>query len=525
MGGFVDVTPCGQSTCVAGVGCVFCNAGEYRCSGALVEQCNATEDAWVQVEFCDGVQGLACDAQLGQCSGSCAPQNLAADEVGCEFYPTVTGNIAASEYEFQVIVINTTADPAEISIDHDGVQIVDYDLAANEMAAIPLPWIESLKQTTAQPVASVLEPGGAYRLRSTQPVVVTQWSPLQDEGGVAPSASNEASLLFPTHAWGNDIMVASRNTYQRAGIGHIPGFYAVTALEDATTVTLVPSPTSSADILPGGGVAADGSGVIMLDRGDVLEVFSGGVQANPSTVDLTGTRIVADAPIQVIGGHIYTNIPYNVSGPDHIEETMPPVSSLGTVFISAPPFASLPGEAPAVKRRRMRVIATEPNTTITYDPPQAGQPTLIAEAGGYAEVTNSAASFELTTSAPALVVEYMVGYNSGNINPGTTAGDPAMVLQQPVSAWKTTYRVHAPSAYYATYANILAPIDENVTLDGVVLSGWFVFGGQWKLRRIELSSAGNGVHEIVGTGGIGVTVYGYGEDVGFWYTGGYDLDG
>lgn len=522
MGGFTNVTPCGQSTCVPGIGCVFCNAGDYRCNGELVQQCNATEDAWVNVMICDAVQGLACDAQLGQCNGSCAAQNLGTDEIGCEFYPTITGNIAASEYEFQVVVLNTTDDDAEISIDLDGNQIESIILAGDQSIAIPLPWIEALEQTTGQPVASVLEPAGAYRLRSTQPVVVTQWSPLEDEGGVMPSGSNESSLLFPTHVWGDEVIVASRNTWELAGIGHIPGFYAITALEDATTVTLVPSPTCTA-VLPGGGVAADGSGVIMLDRGDVLEVFSGGVQANPSTVDLTGTRIIADAPIQVIGGHIYTDVPYNVSGPDHIEESMPPVATLGTVFVSTPPFASLPGGAPAVKRRRLRVIATEANTSIVYDPPQAGQPTMIAEAGGYVEVTNSAASFELTTSAPALVVEYMVGYNSGNINAGTDAGDPALAIQQPVSAWKSSYLVHAPAAYYATFANIITPIDVNVTLDGVVLGGWFVFGGEWKLRRVELSSAGTGMHEIEATGGVGVTVYGYGEGVGFWSAAGYDF--
>jgi hypothetical protein len=261
----------------------------------------------------------------------------------------------------------------------------------------------------------------------------------------------------------------------------------------------------------------------MLDRGDVLEVFSGGMQANPSTVDLTGTRIVADAPIQVIGGHIYTDVPHNVSGPDHLEESMPPVATYGTVFASAPPFASLPGGAPAVKRRRMRVIATEANTSIVYDPPQAGQPTMIAEAGGYAEITNTAASFVLTTSAPALVVEYMLGYNSGNINPGTDAGDPALAILPPVSAWKTRYDVHAPADYYAVYAHVYAAQNVDVTLDGAAIGGWFFFNGTYKVRRVELSTADTGIHTLAGNGDFGVVVYGYGEDVGFYSAAGYDF--
>jgi hypothetical protein len=96
----------------------------------------------------------------------------------------------------------------------------------------------------------------------------------------------------------------------------------VTASEDNTTITLGPSPTGN-NVRAGAGVQANGTGQVVLNQGDVLEVFSNGSLPEPAVSDLTGTRVTSDKPIQVIGGHFCTFIPHNVGYCDHLEESMP----------------------------------------------------------------------------------------------------------------------------------------------------------------------------------------------------------
>ena len=54
---------------------------------------------------------------------------------------------------------------------------------------------------------------GAYRLRTTRPVTVYQYSPLQysDGSGFGFSYTNDASVLLPTNAWTGNYRVVSRN--------------------------------------------------------------------------------------------------------------------------------------------------------------------------------------------------------------------------------------------------------------------------------------------------------------------------
>jgi hypothetical protein len=190
---------------------------------------------------------------------------------------------------------------------------------------------------------------GAYRLRSDQPVTVYQYNPF------AATVSNDASLLIPVNAWGKKIVVASSTE-----AFDYPSFYAVVAAHDLTTVTLTPSGTGKS-VLAGGGVMADGTGQLVLDRGDVLQVLT-------DSGDLTGTVVDADKPVQVIGGSKCLFAPINVFACDHGEESIFPVDTLAKTYVIVPPAQYPNGvqENPQI----VRVIASEDNTTLTFNPDQ-----------------------------------------------------------------------------------------------------------------------------------------------------------
>ena len=146
-------------------------------------------------------------------------------------------------------------------------------------------------------------------------------------------------------------------------------------------MAVTPSGTSSIDVAPGHGINGDGTGEVTLNQGDVLQVLSRGDFENPNPTDLTGTRITSDKPIQVISGHQCSYVPYDEGACDHLEESMVPTESLSTNYVVTAPLIRPEDGDPFIKGRMVRVIATEDDTSVSYDPMPQGAQTQLAKAG------------------------------------------------------------------------------------------------------------------------------------------------
>jgi hypothetical protein len=510
---------CGALVCSNVLGCVTCLPGTATCNGNTAHKCKADGSGYVDY-VCDPVIGSSCSG--GACTGPCAPDALERSYIGCDYFPTVTANSQLMDYgwpyyymkgNFAVAVSNTSSQAATVTVTQGATTITTQSVAANAVAVITLPW-NALQTATSTGLYTKL----AYRVRTTQPVTVYQFNPLQYTNGSGYyTYTNDASLLLPVTAWGTQYMVAARNTWVcNQCNGHninanLPGFYAVVARTAGTQVTLQRSPTTNLrGTVPG--LAANGSGTVTLGEGDVLQVMSG----MAATDDLTGTIVTANNPVEVIGGHDCTFIPWNVGWCDHIEESIFPMSTLSKEYIVAanalPPGQTSPAYA------FTRVIATQANTNITYDPPHAGWPGTIVQAGGYVEVNDNAA-FRVITDKNVLVSQYMRGNGDS-----TLPADPAMALAIPTQQFRTDYLFHAPTNYDSNYVNITAPTGAAVTLDGAAVTGWAPIGATgYSVARPGLSNAGNGNHRITSSVGVGITVYGFGWDTSYWYPGGLNL--
>ncbi|MEZ4429295.1 MAG: IgGFc-binding protein [Nannocystaceae bacterium] len=508
-GVIVDEEAC-EGVCVAGVGCLDCEPGSVSCDGDDVVTCGQ-DGSVASVESCDEVQGLEC--QAGQCIGSCAEGWLSGDHRGCDFYPTVTANIVSSEFHFAVSIVNPGTEPANIQIDgEDDLQITTV-VGGGEARVVELPWVHELKEVGS---GSRVVGGGAYRLRSDEPVIVYQHNPIEWSLDPEVAYSADASLLMPVNAWGDSYRVVARNSwYEKLTQAKLPGFYAVTAAEDGTTVTLHPSPTGSA-VMPGPGVAASGEGEVMLDRGDVLVVFSALAQSNPSPNDLTGTGISADAPVQVIGGHVCTFVPHDVAACDHLEESIPPEYGLDTLHVVAAPAGA--DEEVATLHRMVRIVATAPGTTLAFTPPINEAPAVLEQPGEYVELGPISMDFVLASSAPVLVAQYMVGGGYDG-----AVGDPALVVVPGVNRNVETYEVHAPPDFPESYATIVAEKEASVTVDGLTVTDFSqIVGTNYRVARVLLGPNVDGHHQIASTTRVGVSVYGLATDSSYWYTAGYN---
>ena len=514
LGGFKSEMACPQ-VCVDGKGCLACVPGEGVCAGDVAQVCAEDGQGVVDVA-CDAVQGVTCEPALGKCVGACAPDSLGRSYIGCDYYPTVTSTGVVDKFEFAVVVANTSPALAKLRIERGAQVLLEGTVAAGAVKVVKLPWVAELKGLKATPSQRVVD--GAYHLRTDQPVTVYQYSPLDYQKGEEFSSVNDASLLLPVNTWTGDYWVIARDTfYYATGKESYAGFYAVTASENATTVTLTPGATGKL-VRAGGGVAVDGTGVVTLDQGDVLQVMSGDHPNNIDAPDVTGTHVTADRPVQVMGGHFCTYIPPDKGYCEHLEESLLPTEALGRVYITAPALIEGGGALP--KPHMVRIVATRDDTTLVYDPPLPGAPAVIAEAGAWVEIAKTGVDFEVTANHKIVVAQYMQGQEAG----GNT-GDPAMALAVPVGQYRANYLFHAPTNYEKNYVNIIAPKDVAVSLDGAPVGGFTAIGATgFEVARVPVPHNADGDHTVTAAQPISISVYGYGQYTSYWYPGGLDLN-
>jgi hypothetical protein len=516
-GAFQDQETC-PNACVDGLGCTLCVPGTGTCAGNTSTYCNASGSGYA-TEDCDPLQGSTCNAGTGVCDGACAPHNIGQSYIGCEYYPTVTGNPVSNNFDFSVVVANTASVNATVTVDGGALTApITFMVGPTSVKVQKLPWQQTLKLCNdANPsncIGGVQADGakvarGAYHLRSTVPVTVYQFNPLQYTiGGGTNSYSNDASLLLPTNAWRNEYY--SANYHQTGGV--FPSELAVTAWHDGTMITL----TTRADTAAAAGAPAFQTGVaqsVALNTGDVLEITA-------RVGDLTGTHLVSDKPVQLISGHYCAYVPDPPIGYcDHLEESMFSVDALGSKYVVTAPAVVT---SPNGKIQYVRVIATTANTTLTYDPPQAGAPTTIANAGDFIEIPNTVASFLLTADHKVLVAQFMEGSEATD----DATGDPSMALGVPVEQFRSSYLFHAPTNYTTNYVDVVAPAGAVVMLDGSALTFTAIGSTGYGLARVNPlgnGPAADGNHAIAGSMPFGITVYGYGQDTSYWYPGGLNL--
>jgi IgGFc binding protein len=502
-GNTIDDLTCGADCTSA------CGPGGAVCNGGVSTYCEWDGSA-VRVEPCDPIMGMTCDQTTGRCVGVCASGQLGHSYIGCDYYPTLTSNalVNQSVFHYAVAVSNSTQATANVTITRGSSNISTLTVGPGGIQIVHLPWVSALSAVSTTSLVT----DGAYRLRSDQPVTVYQYNPLEYILGQS-SFTNDAAILLPVNTWTGNYRVVSYNYWSWSGFSY-PGLYAVTASQDNTSVTLTPSATGGS-VSAGAGVSSGGTGTVILNAGDVLQVFGVPAGGVPDNSDLTGTLVTANKPVQVIGGHLCTDIPYGVRACDHIEESVLPIETLGDEYLVTVPLIT----ASTAKAIIVRVIATQPNTTLTYSPPQAGAPTFIGSAGSYIQVGPLNANFLITASSDVLVAQYMQGQDAGG-----GIGDPAMAIAVPTRQYRSTYLFHAPTNYATNFVNITAPNGATVNLDGAPVGGFTAIGTTgFDFARVQLPNTNGGNHTVDSADLVGISVYGYGQYTSYWYPGGMNL--
>ncbi len=384
----------------------------------------------------------------------------------------------------------------------------------------------------------------ALRLTSNIPTIAYQFNPLNN----VDVYSNDGTLLIPTNATGRTYWGMSWP--HRGGTTRIHGFLTiVNSSREPNRVTITPS----AQVVSGPNIPTINAGevrVFDLEPGDSLNLETSGVEFQqaqqtgclqpvegtpPNTSpcpDLTGTRIDAELPITVFGGHQCGNVLLGINRCDHLESILFPTDTWGTDYVGSKfsPRATTAEPEPDV----WRVIASQDNTRIQTDPPIEGIHNATLNAGQWRQF-EAKTHFRLGATAPIMLAQYMVGSNwlgipricNQGIDAGnpTGIGDPAMTLAVPTRQFRKDYVVLAPQRYAQDYLNIVAPTGATILLNGQPIAPvqFQPVGSQGAYVQATVQ-VNAGFHKLVGNAPFGVISYGYDCHVSYAYPGGLNLE-
>lgn len=548
-----------ENVCAPELGCVLCRPGSRRCDGDVSMFCNANGNQWLTGRDCAEWEST-CGSD-GYCTDPCGEAEKSSSNVGCEYWPTPLANtneLDASVFDFRVVVANPNDTPANITVTRNGSEAFSGTVDASGLQEIVLPWVDGMSFGIPEGSwESLITAGGAYRLTSDVPVIVSQFNPFEYNVGETFSYTNDATLLLPSHVLTGDYFASSYLPLSRRTGGGLGGTNTIRYPGYVAVVGITAEP-AQVRVTPAGEVAAGGSGripatrrgssfVVTLEQGEVAhiaaapppecsegrpgynheedcestpfgDICDGFDTCGETGHDLTGTRIAADRPVAVFGGHTCAYIPYTSQACDHLETQMPPVQSWGKRYVGMPMGPGTTGN-----RNLVRVLAAFDGTTVTITPPQDGVSGGMLDRGEYLE-TYATSAFEVTADQAVMTAQYILGQYSSD--PPADRGDPAMTALVPAEQYRSDYTFILPSSYNPdtngqNYLMVVRPPGLDLTLDGSSASAsWQSVAG----REVGLIELEGGTHSIEASDAFGLVAYGLGRFTSYATPAGLNLE-
>jgi hypothetical protein len=525
-----------DDACDPALGCVTCVPGSRSCDGTISRVCALDGSGWTFGRDCDD-WGVEC-GESGYCDDACAAAEATRSYVGCEYWPAPLANhpsLAHEEFDFRVVVANPGQTTAEITVFRGARIEARESIPPGGAIEVPLDWIDGQSFPFADHGwRGTVVRDGAYRLISSSPVIVSQFNPFHYALRGRFSFSNDASLLLPTHALGDEPVGASYPAlwaFDGLTSGGWPGYLAVVGVYDETRVTVHARANIAADRTGRWPAAAPGETIeFTLSRGEVAqlvaadpppcgpdrpgfrEISDGAGYCDEPTSDLTGTRIVSDHPVAAFGGHTCAHAPIDVAACDHLETTLAPLRTWGTRFRTMPlrdPETSVPN--------LVRVIAARDGTTVTIDGRQAS-----LDAGEHLERSIDGA-IAIDADAPIQVAQILLGQDI--TDPPQERGDPGLTMLVPEEQFRSEYVFVTPSSYTPVVQGqswLLVSRDPGVevVLDGAPIDAeWTLVGA----RELAIVPVSGGAHRASSASPFGVIAYGLGLYTSYAYPAGLDL--
>lgn len=429
------------------------------------------------------------------------------------------GTPSPDNHQYAVVVANTVPDASanvDVFIGTATTPVQSAVVASGDIYTFALPSMNIPERQNSYD-------GTAFRIESDVPVTAYQFNPLDNTTQVF---SNDASLLFPVHAWGQEYTAITGDGIQLAESAldtpdNAGSYVTVVADEDNTTISFF----ATAPLYPG---QTDN---VVLNRGQVATIVSNatvsGQAGTPGLGNLSGTRVSADKPVAVFSGSVATIEPQpGQCCADHLEHQMLPISAWGTGYTAVPP--AIPGNPTGTNPAAYRITGAFDGTSLQYNPSAPpGAPAMINAQETVRFQTNQPFTVTTTdTAKPFALTQFLLSNQAIFAGPPYQNGDPAMIALPAAAQFQETYIFLAPNGYAQQYVTIIAPDTASVSLDGndVTAGNWTPVGtlDGVNFRSIRLP-VNSGSHLIEADEPVGIVSIGYDTDVSYGYPGGSGL--
>jgi hypothetical protein len=299
--------------------------------------------------------------------------------------------------------------------------------------------------------------------------------------------TSDGFLALPTEVLTGEYVVSAYPNTQ-VGVPEISGTqFAVVATVPNTRVVVTPS------VETGLRIAGIPYTVVLTNAGDVYQLRN----TNDAPADLSGTRIEADQPVSVFGGHICAN----VNSPslffcDYLVEQLLPTERLGSEFHVAPLATRSGGET-------VRIVAARNNTSLTI----GSTPLVLASRGDVHEVLLTAAT-RIRSDKPIQVTQVA---SSADFD-GVRNSDPFLVLVPARAHFTTNHSFATGGTNFLTHhVSVVVPSSvSSMILNGSVISPAFssIASSSFKYAHLTVPQ---GFHTLTASEAFGAIVYGWSE--------------
>jgi len=547
-----------QKVCVDGLGCRDCHPGDKWCDGTVAMACTEEGEEEI-VKDCSAEEGETCSE--GVCMSACDAESDS--YLGCSYFSTVTSNALLNityDYHFSIVVGNGNTSSVTIRIEGNGTSL-EETVPPGVASTINLPWNTTLKDSAG---SSTRSPDGAYSIKSTMPVTVYQFNPLE-YSVTAPdnteqfSWTNDASLLYPIKALDTEYVVVSwpRERHARCGwptvndcpdadFSDFPGTFTVVGTENGTELSITFTAFTSG--LDDDETYSPGTKkTFSIDEGEVIQFATAATSDDCAEFDeeksgtgittdlyeyclsgrqwdLSGTIVKSSRRVAVFAGADCTNVPYNRVACDHLEEQILPLKAWGTDYV----VSKIDGER-ADYPNLVRIIGGTDGTKLEFEPSSIHDSATLDT--GDILMFETTQSFRVHTRTSSgrptgkiFVAQYMVAQNycGKDADDAPQSGDPAFVTVVPVEQFRKSYIFLTPETFVHDYVNIITKKGTSIMLDGSPVSGFSAVGQTGYVDvQIEINHGQHSIESQDGT--FGIIVSAIAPYTSYMYPGGLDL--
>ena len=294
---------------------------------------------------------------------------------------------------------------------------------------------------------------------------------------------------------------------------------------DNTTVTITPTQTIQLPQDP----QQSNSATVTIIAGTSYTVTLHSLQTLLIAVqytDLSGTKIVSNYPLTVVGGHDCAQVPVNYGDCDPIATQVPPTINWGTNFLLTPLQSRNNGQ-------RFKVIASESNTNFVMRCSNTSLHNIIALSGNLVSYNIGSSHFCYAhCSQPCFITELAFGrYYPGFV--GASYGDPLLMTVPPIRQYPQsvtfTTLPEMPTNFYSIAVPADAYFNGTVVINGVLtmLTWTSIYNVHGTISGYGYTTAANGNYTISHShpnGKIYVSVYGFQIVGGYGYPAGMLLN-